>query len=408
MEKPSPINLAYAAINIWRTLDGSRMYSEEYFCDDWSHPYDDSFDDFIVKAISHYPFKVVTPADDDTLIRIATVKGIEVGWTFSKDNGYVNSVWVRSECLAQAKIVIKEALWATINVRSIVMEKTTTQMNGNNDNRDAPLTFKPDEDLKGLRSQKADEYSAYLKRCMDAGVPRTILFYGPPGTGKSTIARAISDRLHLRTLRIRVEDISDFGNNVIFEAINLFEPDAVILDDLDRTHSQNHLLETLDRFHKHLKLVFATVNHRDALDDALQRPGRFDEICKIKRLDDEVIHKMLGEENAGVFEQVKDWPIAFIKEYVTRRQFMTVEEATSSMAELRKRVARLDDEEDDEDDEDDADTLGIQSLDDWGPDPSADLKNNVEIAKPRPKKTKNTQAKTGLKMMKNVGGVRKR
>jgi len=45
---------------------------------------------------------------------------------------------------------------------------------------------------------------------------------------------------------------------------------------------------------------------------------------------------------------VKDWPIAFIQEYVKRRKFMTQSEAEESIRELAMRVKRLDKYEEDD------------------------------------------------------------
>jgi hypothetical protein len=43
-----------------------------------------------------------------------------------------------------------------------------------------------------------------------------------------------------------------------------------------------------------------------------------------------------------VYEQVKTWPVAFIKEYALRRQVKNKKDAISSMDELSRRVNNLD------------------------------------------------------------------
>ena len=53
--------------------------------------------------------------------------------------------------------------------------------------------------------------------------------FGPPGTGKSTMARTIVENLGMKSFRIRVEDIAHIETSAVFEAISIFEPDAVIL-----------------------------------------------------------------------------------------------------------------------------------------------------------------------------------
>ena len=349
--KPTPFNLIKCGLNVWKVMNDNQVYAEEYFRGDWEEPFNECFNEFIVSILTDLPCKIIRTSEEERFIKIAQIGGEEIGWIYHTTSAEIQGVFVRKERKEEARTALKQAQWEKVQHRYIVMEKIP----GKGDYSES-IHFKKDEDIVGLSSVKADEYSTYLKRCMDAGVARTILFYGPPGTGKSTIARAIADRLDLRTLRIRVEDIGNFDNTVIFEAIDIFKPDAIILDDLDRANQQTHLLETMDRFHKHLKLVFATVNHQDQLDDALLRPGRFDEIVKVRRLDDIVVKGVLGETNLHMFEKMKDWPVAFVQEYVTRRRFMTEEEALGACQELQKRVNKLrsyDDEDEDEDEEND-------------------------------------------------------
>ncbi len=160
-------------------------------------------------------------------------------------------------------------------------------------------------------------------------------------TGKSTIARTLCENLKLRSLRVRVEDVGSLGSGPVVEMMNIFNPDVVIFDDLDRAISQVALLETLENLHKRVPFVFATVNHIENLQQALIRPGRFDELIEIKTLDEAAVRKALGEECMDSFEVVKDWPIAFINEYVLRRKVLGKEKALTALDELRGRVDRL-------------------------------------------------------------------
>jgi len=144
----------------------------------------------------------------------------------------------------------------------------------------------------------------------------------------------------MRSFRIRIGDLGGLDNSTLFDAIDLFEPDAVILDDFDRASGQAQLLETLEYFQKKVKLVITTVNNRYELDSALLRPGRIDILELVSKMDTEVVKHVLGKYDDG-FDLVKDWPIAFIAEYVKRRSYMTLEEAAESVCELTRRVAEL-------------------------------------------------------------------
>jgi hypothetical protein len=59
-------------------------------------------------------------------------------------------------------------------------------------------------------------------------------------------------------------------------------------------------------------------------------------------MDEDVVKSVLGSEHEDAYETVKEWPIAFIQEYVKRRRFMSQEEASNSIVELAKLVKRLD------------------------------------------------------------------
>ena len=122
---------------------------------------------------------------------------------------------------------------------------------------------------------------------------------------------------------------------------------SVILDDFDRADGQAKLLETLEFFQRRVKLVIVTVNNKRNLEDALQRPGRIDEIVMIDKMDDEVIKHVLGEYVDG-FDVVKDWPVSYVLEYVIRRRYSSAEEAATSLKELASRVADLNHYDDEE------------------------------------------------------------
>jgi SpoVK/Ycf46/Vps4 family AAA+-type ATPase len=145
----------------------------------------------------------------------------------------------------------------------------------------------------------------------------------------------------LRSLRVRVEDVGSLGSEPVVEMMRIFDPDVVIFDDLDRAMSQVALLETLENLHKRVRFVFATVNHIESLQQALIRPGRFDELIEITKLDPAAIHKVLGPECMDSYEAVKNWPVAFINEFVLRRKVLGKEKALEALDELAKRVDRL-------------------------------------------------------------------
>lgn len=280
------------------------------------------------------------------LIHVHHFKGIKFGYVANKRHEYVPEVFVQIHAMEAAKEVIKEELWRLMKNDNIVLRqvkvKSATAEAFNS------ISLEVDDAFRPMPSKRAGEYSQYLRKCIDAGVSRSVMLYGPPGTGKSTMARTIVESLGMKSFRIRVEDIAHIETSAVFEAISIFEPDAVILDDFDRSDMQAKLLETLEFFQQHVKLVIATVNNKNNLDEAILRPGRFDELLQVKQMDDDVVRAVLGEEHAFAYETVKDWPIAFIQEYVKRLRFMNPEEAAASVKELAHRVKRLKKYDDDD------------------------------------------------------------
>ena len=300
-----------------------------------------------MRALHGKPYKIIRTSDESILIHTIHIDDVKFGYILNTKSDRVDRIYVKGDKISKAKEIIKTELWKMMKDSNIIL-RTTKTVPGSYDG--ALVSLEVDDGFNPMPSKRADEYSLYLKKCIDAGVTRSVMLYGPPGTGKSTMARTIVNNLGLKSFRIRVEDFGRIETSTIFEAINIFEPDAVILDDFDRTSEQNTLLEILEFFQRHVKLVISTVNNKDRLDEAILRPGRFDELVQIKQMDEDVVRLILGNEHEGDFQLLKDWPIAFIQEYVKRLRFMNPNEARESVKELAKRVKKLSSYNEDEDD----------------------------------------------------------
>lgn len=348
IEDRTPLNGFKAAMLVGKLIiDDFEIWPDDYFDDNWDTPYPEDFNKIILNALSGKPKRILKTSDESMLIHMIDMSGINFGYIINTRNDYIDRIYVESDKIDEAKRVIKEELWRQMKNDNIVLRQSKLNTPKTYDR--SSISLEVDDAFKPMPSKRAGEYASYLKKCIDADVSRSVLLYGPPGTGKSTMARTIVDTLKMKSFRIRVEDIGHIDTSVVFEAINIFEPDAIILDDFDRSDSQSHLLETLEFFQRHVKLVIATVNDKSKLDDAILRPGRFDELLQIKKMDEDIVKLMLGDEYVDALPVVKDWPIAFIHEYVKRRRFMTPEEAQVSTKELANRVKKLSRYDEDED-----------------------------------------------------------
>ena len=340
LEKPTWWNAGKAAFAMGKVMvEDVEVWADDYFGgDEWTEPYSGDFNQTLLHVLQKFPYERIKTAEDNTFVRVCNLpNGIKCGWTYVGRLQQVDHIYVETARLEEARAFIKSLLWEQFKGQSLVMRKNNRMvMSGD----EARVIFEVDDAFESKLSKRAVDYATYLKRPLDEGVSRSVMFYGPPGTGKSTLARTIVERMGLRSFRIRIGDLGNLDNATLFEAINIFEPDSVILDDFDRAHGQATLLETLEFFQQRVKLVIVTVNNRKSLDDALMRPGRIDELILIDKMDEEVVKHVLGQYADG-YELVKDWPIAFIGEYVKRRRYMSSEEAAESVKELTRRVDEM-------------------------------------------------------------------
>lgn len=340
LEKPTWWNAGQAAFSMGKVLvDDVEVWADDYFAgNEWIEPYASDFNQTLLDVLQKYPYERLKASEDNTYIRICTLPtGGRVGWTYMGRLNVVDHIYFEEARLDETKDFVKQQLWQQFEGQSLVMRKNTRSPTLDDTSR---VVFEIDNAFESKRSKRAEELAEQFKRPLSKGLTRSIMFYGPPGTGKSTLARTIVEMMGLRSFRVRIGDLGGLSNSTLFEAINIFQPDVVILDDFDRASSQAALLETLEFFHEKVKLVITTVNNRRKLDEALMRPGRIDIVELIDHMDEEVIKHVLGEYIDG-YELVKDWPIAFINEYVKRRTYMTSEQAADSVKELTQRVERL-------------------------------------------------------------------
>jgi len=345
-DKPTLFNGIIALFGTCKILyNETSVYADDYFCcSDWVMPHSEDFNQIIINAIANYPHTVIKTPDDAIVIKIVNIDDIKIGYSVNIKMNEIEYVHVMTDKLEQSKLVIKKLLWEKYKDMNLIMRLNKFKPIKNATR--SVVVFESDDLFKSMTSQRAREYSLYLKRCIDAGVFRSVLLYGPPGTGKSTMAKTLVDLLNMRSFRIRVDDLSYMESSTLFEAIEIFEPDAIIFDDFDRSKNQTQLLETLEFFQRHIKLVIATVNDRNNLDEALLRPGRFDELVFVNQIEEDVVKTILGPDMLDAYDVVKNWPVAFIQEYVKRRKFMSIDEATESTKELAIRVKRLEKYED--------------------------------------------------------------
>lgn len=346
---PNPFTIAEAILSVARTMTANDLYFYDVLDRaGWRRVFPSCIKDQLLEILEpHVTSRVKVNRSGDTTVMLITMPGVRIGWVKENDENTTTDILAHVDDYAASVKFVRDLLWSTVDASRIVLsaaEKNYDAMSVKSPRgpgSGSQVRVVTDDLINSVSSGAADEWVSYLKRCNELDIKRTMLFHGPAGTGKSTLARTVCEKLGVRSLRVRVEDIGFLGTEAVGEIISIFEPDAIIFDDLDRSSSQLALFEMMEMLHRRVKFVFATVNHLSNLADALKRPGRFDEIVYVSKLDEAAMRKLLGSDAADVFDTVKDWPVAFVKEYIIRRKIVGAQKALVSVKELQARVKEL-------------------------------------------------------------------
>jgi len=139
-----------------------------------------------------------------------------------------------------------------------------------------------------------------------------LLFIGPPGTGKTTTARALSKKLHLPLLEVKLSMITsqylgETSKNIekVFEIAKKLNPCLLFIDEFDyvaktRTSDEhaavkravNTLLKSIDEINlvEDGVVLIAATNHPSLLDSAVWR--RFDKIIEFPEPSEKIRRKI--------------------------------------------------------------------------------------------------------------------
>jgi hypothetical protein len=194
------------------------------------------------------------------------------------------------------------------------------------------LELRGDRLTEVLASKPANDLAAYLARYRVAGHRRAVLLHGEPGNGKSHMIRFAARELGGLTLRVRARDLPHAHNLAL--VLELLQPSALLLDDLDRVDAPSALLDLWEEIRASCEVLLATANDITAFDPATLRPGRFDRIMHVERIDEEVFARMTEHLDPEITERVRAFPPAYLAELLRRVEVDGSERALTDIEDL--------------------------------------------------------------------------
>ena len=222
----------------------------------------------------------------------------------------------------------------------------------------------------------AIQYRDYLKRIGLREIGK-LLFVGPPGTGKTSVARALSGKLGIPIVEVKLSQIADqylgeTAKNIdrVFELAKRLSPCILFIDEFDFVakaratdehaalkRAVNTLLKAIDEISliDHGVLLIGATNHPTILDHAAWR--RFDEIVEFslpdkdmrKKILDIVLRKIEGSFNTEEIAAKTDGYSgsdlrlivreAVLSSLITERTVLAQQDLLRGITEFNKRIA---------------------------------------------------------------------
>jgi hypothetical protein len=166
---------------------------------------------------------------------------------------------------------------------------------------------------------------------------RTLLLVGPPGSGKSIAARQLASRMGELVLTLTSALLIGEHHESAIAFIEALRPDAVVIDDYDRRGDSDGIsLDLMDRLRAAARVVIFTANSVSSFTSAELRPGRFDRIVYVTKLDAETARMIGGDLPESIREEALNGLLAgYLHELVVRVRGGA--DAQRELAELLKR-----------------------------------------------------------------------
>ncbi len=222
-------------------------------------------------------------------------------------------------------------------------------------------------DGDGISSMKYDDVyvdgATYdrTKLLIDSGIVSSLLIVGPSGVGKTSMAHKLAFELYGPNYKMLY-----FGNNYLvtenggirkqsaLRAVEIFNPDVVILDDIQQSLAYNNsvFLSMIAELRKAKPLLVATYmvdQKRESLYIPGMRPGRFDDIIELDYPDTDTrlrIAKIYARDSLSdvdlqlIADKTENFTGAYIKAITERLGVIGIQFIEQEIINLKKTLPR--------------------------------------------------------------------
>lgn len=158
---------------------------------------------------------------------------------------------------------------------------------GSNDNKVAiqGIDADPGRENYLIDKQLYDYIQTDITKFRERKIQRSYLLFGPPGTGKSTFCLEATAKSGGTFVKLNKNFIENLEPSIAKHLLTYLSPSTIVVDDIDRitgTANMQLLLQVLEdvKTMPEMPVLMATANHLSSMDEAMLRPGRFDELIE--------------------------------------------------------------------------------------------------------------------------------
>jgi hypothetical protein len=339
LRKPTLLSVGSVALRLGRELrDVREIQSRAFFREEWTVLQESSAAKSTYKILSNMgdPVRVPRTSIYDRGM-LFDFDGIRIGGSVNLDDGQhaCMAIWAPNDQVEEVKQLLGSCMWKSINSSHAVLGFDMQE----------GYSLEDDDLSKVLPSSLADGILANVRRYNDKGFNRSILLKGPPGTGKTSLMQYIAKSMGGKSLRLQARALRRLEGMNMRDLIKSLNPDVILIDDFDRYVGGNRFVEGLfdglEAINESVKLFMVSVNDAMRIPKALRRPGRFDEIVEICKLDEDIINQYLEGIPEVHARKMRELPIAYLVELRKRIEVLGPEEAVSCIQEMVQRDAEV-------------------------------------------------------------------